>query len=699
MKSQEKTALIVDDIISFIEHLETEDLRMFNSNILDFKRLPVDNQNILIFIETASTPFNDIINKVRTIRFLDNLLSELLEENKTEQKSILTKDVKILSLPYKDEIKNLLNYLRIKNNLDVNWNEFDDIVDDIFTISREYNLNMKTIYSNIIDIKSISQNILSNFEVSSDIKGWKKLNTLKGVDDIKFQIQNIVKKAKKSIAPYTPSGEIDRLYEVEPIKTDVSLHIILTGNPGTGKTTIAKIIAEIFKEEKILDGGQFIKVTRDDLVAGYVGQTAIKTKEKINQAIGGVLFIDEAYSLSQGGENDFGQEAIDTIVEAMTNYNGRFSVIVAGYPDDMEKFIEANEGLNRRFANKINIDDYTADVLLGIFNSLSKNLEFSKTFKEMIPEFFENVYKLRNKSTGNAGFVTTFYENLLAIDGKIDIDDIPKEYQKYIPTKYKSFGISKETQQELDNLIGMNDVKENIQKIINRIIAAQKRNEQVNAPHIVLTGNPGTGKTTIARILAKVFNELNLLDKKLVEIKMTDLIDSVAGGTQKKTRKLFEKNLGATIFLDEAYELGLNSSGRDAVGEILTFMENNKGQFSFIAAGYPNEMEKYFFGVNAGIKSRVDYVIHIGDYNEQELFEIFMIMLQNKNRKITNEAQIAVREEIEKIVSNKSQHFGNARDIRKLLDKILSNLDDRVVENPNVDLYTIEKDDVLNLEK
>ncbi len=186
----------------------------------------------------------------------------------------------------------------------------------------------------------------------------KELNGYIGLDTVKEEIDTLVHWV-----------QIDKKRrEVGLPQNDLSLHMVFSGNPGTGKTTIARILSRIFHSLGILSKGQLVEVDRGDLVAGYVGQTAIKTKDAINKAMGGVLFIDEAYALTNRGENDYGTEAVDTLLKAMEDHRDDLIVIVAGYIEPMEEFIHSNPGLESRFNRYIDFPDYTLDEMMAIFD-------------------------------------------------------------------------------------------------------------------------------------------------------------------------------------------------------------------------------------------------------------------------------------------------------------------------------------------
>jgi SpoVK/Ycf46/Vps4 family AAA+-type ATPase len=194
----------------------------------------------------------------------------------------------------------------------------------------------------------------------------------------------------------------------------VSLHLVFSGNPGTGKTTVARILAKLYKEIGILSEGQLVETDRSGLVAGYVGQTAIKTKKKIDEAMGGVLFIDEAYMLNQEGEN-YGQEAIDTILKAMEDHRDEFIVIVAGYTDLMKEFIESNPGLKSRFNKFFEFPDYTVDELQQIFDLQCKKYQY-KLDEDAEKAVKEEIIKLeaeKGENFANAREVRNLFEKII----------------------------------------------------------------------------------------------------------------------------------------------------------------------------------------------------------------------------------------------------------------------------------------------
>ena len=195
----------------------------------------------------------------------------------------------------------------------------------------------------------------------------------------------------------------------------MSLHMVFLGNPGTGKTTVARLLAQIYRAIGVLPKGQLVEVDRSGLVAGYVGQTALKTQEAVKSALGGVLFIDEAYSLSSGGENDFGREAIETILKAMEDHRDDLIVIVAGYDKPMEKFLGSNPGLESRFNKYFHFPDYTGEELLAIFKGQCGKNGYALTAEaeQAAGELFRALYENRDENFGNGRDVRNCFEDMI----------------------------------------------------------------------------------------------------------------------------------------------------------------------------------------------------------------------------------------------------------------------------------------------
>ena len=232
-----------------------------------------------------------------------------------------------------------------------------------------------------------------------------ELNELVGLDEVKRDIKNLVNLMK-----------VRKLRQANDLPVPpMSLHMVFLGNPGTGKTTVARIVSGLYAAIGVLEKGQLVEVDRSGLVAGYVGQTALKTQEVIKKAIGGVLFIDEAYSLASGGENDFGREAIETILKAMEDHRDELIVIVAGYTGPMEKFIHSNPGLESRFNKYISFPDYDGGQLMEMFRIRCKKNGYTLTEEadKAALEAFADLYENRGENFGNGRDVRNCFEDMI----------------------------------------------------------------------------------------------------------------------------------------------------------------------------------------------------------------------------------------------------------------------------------------------
>jgi SpoVK/Ycf46/Vps4 family AAA+-type ATPase len=233
----------------------------------------------------------------------------------------------------------------------------------------------------------------------------KELNDLIGLQSVKNEINKLIDYLEIEKLRFTEGGK----------KSTLNLHFVFKGNPGTGKTTVARILANIFKSMGLLSKGQLIETDRKDLVAEYVGQTASKTNKVIESAIGGVLFIDEAYTLSIRGGNDFGQEAIDTLLKRMEDERGKIIVIAAGYNDNMDKFLLSNPGLTSRFTKHVLFDDYTPEEMTAIFKSMvkSKDMKLEESAEDVVLNVFTEIFNKRDNNFANGRTVRNLFENVL----------------------------------------------------------------------------------------------------------------------------------------------------------------------------------------------------------------------------------------------------------------------------------------------
>ncbi|MDX1478643.1 MAG: AAA family ATPase, partial [Saprospiraceae bacterium] len=443
-----------------------------------------------------------------------------------------------------------------------------------------------------------------------------ELNALIGLKDIKRQV--------REHAQYIKFLQLRKEKGFEE-REEINIHSVFIGNPGTGKTTVARMMGKLYKKMGLLSKGHVHDVDRVDLVGEYIGQTAPKVKEAIEKARGGVLFIDEAYSLARTNDDskDFGREVIEILVKEMSNGPGDLAVIVAGYPREMRYFLDSNPGLKSRFKLYYEFDDYLPQELAEIadYAALEKEVAMTPEARAAIVEHITEAFRNRDRTFGNARYVFDLIEkakiNLalrimsggqpqdlshedLSLIGLKDVEQIGVAQLPDLPRIPIDRKLLNESLEELDALIGMEQIKKQIHELVALVRFYRETDRSVLNKfylHTVFIGNPGTGKTTVARILTKIYKALGILERgHMVETDRQGLVAGYIGQTAIKTAEKIDEAMGGVLFIDEAYALTAGSPhgadyGNEVIQTILKRMEDQRGQFFVFAAGYPDNMQ------------------------------------------------------------------------------------------------------------
>jgi SpoVK/Ycf46/Vps4 family AAA+-type ATPase len=476
----------------------------------------------------------------------------------------------------------------------------------------------------------------------------------------------------------------------------MSRHMIFGGAPGTGKTTVARLYGRILAALGVLGSGQIIEVSRADLVAEHIGGTAVKTTERFMAAVGGVLFIDEAYTLSpvegQSIGHDFGREAIDTLVKLMEDHRDEVLVIVAGYSARMRTFLSSNPGLASRFSRTVEFESYTTDELVTIVEKMCSAHHYALEYdtRDTLHEMFQLIP--RNASFGNARVARKVFEDMIARQAyRLSREDsssgvelaqlLPQDIDT--PTRTSVAGPRAaevdEIMGELNAMIGLDAVKHEVSDLVDLLDSVRARvNAGLPAPpvsrHLIFSGPPGTGKTTVARLYGKLLAALGALPRgQLVEVSRADLVGKYVGHTAQLTREAFDEARGGVLFIDEAYALSPRDSGndfgRESIETLVKLMEDHREEVVVIAAGYDSEMTT-FLAANAGLASRFSRRIHFTHHSADDLVAIFAVLAQASGYECPVETLLALRAHFEQ--APKGQSFGNGRYARQILDDVIT---------------------------
>lgn len=568
-----------------------------------------------------------------------------------------------------------------------------------------------------VELMTIEEDDISKVEIKDMKRPLKKLHEMVGLSHLKQSIESHLNMVKLSI-----------LRRDMGLKTQMPpLHMLFVGNPGTGKTTVADLIGEIYAAMGLLSVGRVIKVERKDLVGQHIGETEAKTATILNRAKGNVLFIDEAYTLcaNDDSQRDFGHRVIEALLTALAHEPNDMLVILAGYPAEMEQLMDINPGLRSRIPYTFYFEDYSVNELMEIATGLVKKLDYAFTPAALrtLRELLEHTMQGCNAIQGNARFITRLITNQIipAMSNRllrlsphrlkskkalklICREDIPVTVNDKTEDDLNQFDerTIKLALKRLDSMVGLSHVKKAIHRLVD-IVVYQKQNgsfyfERESLKWTFL-GNTGTGKSTVASILADILRALHVLDKgHVVEVKAEELYGVADYKVDEILKEAMNRSQQGVLFIDgDAPQFKNPDSQFNADSlrfKLSSMMMELPGAYALIIA---EQASKNFTLSKSLLDSGIpefDHTLYFDDYTKDELFQILKQFLKRRKLEFDQEASSHIAAYITGLCSQRELGYANARTMKSLSNTIAGNYYCRMSQSGDGKSSKITMDDV-----
>ena len=626
-----RTAVVVHSVERLLTHVEPSMRRAFAEALARWGTGKGAGLCTCVLLFTLAA-FDEVVEFLRSLPYLPGMADRVARLGARQSAGVVTS----LGLPTEAELGDLVQFTRLRHGLRIaDWIE----VGHLPRLMAAQGLPARTWAAALREFAASGRELsaellrteqLATLEVPAPDDVWRALDDMVGLTEVKQFLDahrhTLLADAALRAAGGRGAGD------------PASMHLVFTGNPGTGKTVVARAIGGLYRELGLLAEGHLVEAPVDELVSQYVGETPRLVAAKVTEALDGVLFIDEAYRLVDD-QNGFGRQAIEALLTAMEDHRDRLVVIVAGYPDRMVGFLAANPGLPSRFpqANRLHFPDFTPTELHRIVlrRLTDEGVPCAPELVDALRLVTEALHRTRDEDFGNARTMRELADEVKrrwatrtrpspgAPLAEATTEDVPQAHQPLLLGTMSADDVLA----ELDALVGLADVKNTVRDLVSMLeVRALRARRATAAPHLLFVGAPGTGKTTVAGLMGRVFAALGLLRRgHVVTATRADLVGEHVGQTAPRTRAKVREALDGVLLIDEAYDLvrgGPTDFGREAITELIVQMEQWRGRLVVIAAGYPEPMRE-LIDSNDGLRSRFTEQVHFPDYDEPALRTIF----------------------------------------------------------------------------